>query len=54
VIEHRARVFAITSQGRLSKWDQLEIAVARWRDIERLARTSCRFISALTYTTVRR
>ncbi|MDP8928378.1 MAG: hypothetical protein M3O70_07325, partial [Actinomycetota bacterium] len=32
-----AKMFALTSPEQLSVWDQLEIVMSRWRDIERLA-----------------
>jgi len=50
VFDHAARMFAITSSGNLSKWGQLEVVMARWRDIEELAHAPGPFIYALTYS----
>jgi hypothetical protein len=53
VLDSGARMFAITSSDQLSKWDQLEILMRRWRDIQHLAEDPGPFIYALTYSTYR-
>ena len=49
-----AKMFALTSREQLSVWDQLEIVMSRWRDIERLSEEPGPFIYAITRTSVRR
>ncbi len=50
IIDHGARLFAITSTDQLTKWAQLEIVMSRWRDIELLARKPGPTMFALTYS----
>lgn len=54
VRESGAKMFALTSREQLSGWDQLEIVMSRWRDIERLSEDPGPFIYAITRTSVRR
>lgn len=49
-----AKMFALTSREQLSVWDQLEIVLSRWRDIERLADDPGPYIYAVTRTSIRR
>jgi hypothetical protein len=53
IIASSGKLFAIASPGPLSKWDQLEILMARWRDVERIAQGQGPFIYALSYSTAR-
>lgn len=48
-----AKMFALTSREQLSVWDQLEIVMSRWRNIEHLSEEPGPFIYAITRTSVR-
>jgi hypothetical protein len=48
-----AKMFALTSREQLSVWDQLEIMMSRWRDIDRLSGEPGPFIYAITRTSTR-
>ncbi|MCY4087282.1 MAG: hypothetical protein OXG37_10520 [Actinomycetia bacterium] len=37
VVNYDAEMFVITSRGNLSKWDQLEVLMSRWRQIDEQA-----------------
>ncbi len=50
VLAAGAQMFAITDPGPLRVWDQLEIVVHRWRDIEERRQRPGPFIFALTRT----
>lgn len=54
VLDHRVKLFAITSTEQLDKWRQLEIVMSRWRDIEALAERPGPFIYRVTRTSVSR
>lgn len=53
VMEHKAKMFTITSRGQLSKWGLLEVFMARWRQIEELASEPGPYIYAVSYSNVR-
>jgi hypothetical protein len=53
IMDHAAKLFAISSPAVLNKWQQLEILMARWRDIERISQQRGPFIHALSYTNAR-
>ena len=50
VIEHGARMFAITSPEQLNKWGQLEIILRCWRDLEEQAAEPGPFIFPLRFS----
>lgn len=50
VLAARAPMFAIADPGRLGVWDQLEIVMHRWRDMEELRDRPGPYIYALTRT----
>jgi uncharacterized protein with PIN domain len=54
VREHGARMIALTSAEAKSVFDQLEIVMCRWRDIERCVMEPPPFIYAATRTGLRR
>lgn len=47
-----AKMFALTSLEQLTVWDQLEIVLSRWRDIERRATEPGPYIYTVTRTTI--
>jgi hypothetical protein len=49
---HGIRVFAITSANELNRWEQLDILVRRWPQIERHAAKPGPLICAVTYASV--
>jgi hypothetical protein len=53
VREHRARMIALTGDDARSVFDQLEVVMCRWRDIERRLEESPPFIYAATRTRLR-
>jgi PIN like domain len=52
VTAYRAKVFAITSNERLSNWHQLEIVMCQWRRIEQLGEQDGPFVYSVTRTAV--
>lgn len=50
VLAAGAQMFAITDSAPLRVWDQLEIVVQRWRDMERMRERPGPYIFALTRT----
>ncbi|HEY2077980.1 MAG TPA: hypothetical protein VGH53_16740 [Streptosporangiaceae bacterium] len=50
VIDSGARMFAITSPGQLTIWDQLTIVVEQWQHLERAAQEDGPYIYSLTRT----
>lgn len=48
VRDNHVRMFVIASREALRVWDQLEVLMRRWRDIERIAETDGPYIYALT------
>lgn len=54
VLECGAKVFTLVDEGKMAKWDQLEILMCRWRDIEKLGSEKGPFIYAIHRTDVNR
>jgi PIN like domain len=48
-----ARMFAITSPGNLGRWELLEVAVSRWRDMEAAAAQPGPFVYSVTRTSLK-
>ena len=46
-------MFVLSSREQLSVWDQLEIILSRWRDIERLSKEPGPYIYTVTRTSIR-
>ena len=53
VKRNKAKLFTIMTTGKLNNWDQLEVVVTRWRDIEKIAAGEGPFIYALYRTSMR-
>jgi hypothetical protein len=53
VLEHRARMVALTAADAGSVFAQLEVVMSRWRDIERCLAEPPPFIYAATRTVMR-
>jgi hypothetical protein len=54
VVEHNARMVALTGADARSVFEQLEVVMCRWRDIERCLSEPAPFIYAATRTALRR
>jgi hypothetical protein len=54
VRDHGARMVALTGDGARSVFDQLEVVMCRWQDIERCRSEPAPFIYAATRTSLRR
>ncbi len=54
IFDNAGKLFAIASPAPLRKWQQLEVLMARWRDIERIGQQRGPFIYALSYSNARR
>ena len=52
VKRHAVKMFALTSAGQLSRWDQLDMLVRRWDRIEEEAMLDGPFICTVTYSSV--
>lgn len=48
-----ARMFAVTSEGQLNRWELLEVVVTRWRDLESACQRPGPFIFAVTRSGIR-
>jgi hypothetical protein len=54
VLASNARMFAISSRDQLGIWDQLEIVMVQWRNMEAQAQRAGPYIYAMTRTSLRR
>ncbi len=53
VVDHRAKLVAITSHEKLDLWRQLEIVLNQWRVIERVSTFPGPFMYSITRTSIR-
>lgn len=52
VKRHSIRLFAITSEGELNRWDLVDILVRRWSSIERQLVNTGPLVCSVTYSAV--